>query len=97
MEWPRKPKSHRYPYNGGRQRKIYHHGQSRKSEQATGWDLQRFLEARVFRKYFFMEPARSSGWEWFVKGSKLTAAQGACQWERPGSSGDKSPSTVTLS
>lgn len=75
--WSGKPKSHRDPYNR-RQRKIYDQGQRGKSEKTTGWGLGRFLEAKIFRKYLFIEPARSSGWEWFTKGSRPAVVQGVC-------------------
>lgn len=77
LVWSRKTNTHIDPYNW-RQSKIYNQDQRGEGEQTTGWGLGRFLEAKIFRKYLFTEPARSSGWEWFMKGSKPAVVQGVC-------------------
>lgn len=56
LAWPGKPKNHRDPYNW-RRKKIYNQGQKGQREQTTGWGPGRFLEAKIFRKYLFIEPA----------------------------------------
>lgn len=45
------------------------HGQRRKSKQAMGGGLGRFLEAEVSRKEPFIEPRWNLGWEWAMQGS----------------------------